>query len=97
MLKRGLYEGIGLVGEESRVSESELSNGRAMITSEMWVAIQTDVLGNVLPRQIHGGTIDITGEHSIHKCVRIEGSETGLSDTCKDPPTGQSSLSEDNI
>ena len=51
-------------------------------------------LRSVLPRQIDRLTMDITGERYTHKCFRIEGSEIGPSDICKDPPNGQSSFSD---
>ena len=93
LLKRGLYEGIGLVSEESRVIEWQ-GNDNLRNEGGYPGRCLKEGLGSVLPRQINRGTMDIVGERSTHKCVRIEGSKIGPSDICKDPPNEQSSFSD---
>ena len=93
LLKRGLYQGIGLVGEESRAIEWQ-GNDNLRDQGGYPDRCLKEGLGSILPRQIDRGTMDITGERSTQKCVRIEGSEIGPSDICEDPPNGQSSFSD---
>ena len=81
------------MGEESRAIEGQ-GNNNLRDQGGYPDRCLKEGLGSILPKQIDRRTIDIPGERSTHKCVRIEGSEIGPSDICKDPPNGQSSFSD---